>query len=102
MSIFILITSIPCVLGYNIWSNVHLIGARDILDSEDFIVSNLLLPGGSLIYLLFCVSKWGWGFEKFAAEANIGDGLKIQKWMRPYFRYVLPLLMLIVIIQGLV
>lgn len=57
--IIILIASMPCVLGYNVWSNLHLIGGRDVLDSEDFIVSNLLLPMGSLIYLLFCVSKWG-------------------------------------------
>lgn len=57
--IIILIASMPCVLGYNVWSNLHLIGGRDVLDSEDFIVSNLLLPIGSLIYLLFCVSKWG-------------------------------------------
>ena len=62
--IVILIASLPCVLGYNVWSNLHLIGERDVLDSEDFIVSNLLLPIGSLIYLLFCVTKWGWGFEK--------------------------------------
>ena len=62
--IVILIASLPCVLGYNVWSNLHLIGGRDVLDSEDFIVSNLLLPIGSLIYLLFCVTKWGWGFEK--------------------------------------
>ena len=63
--IVILIASLPCVLGYNVWSNLHLIGGRDVLDSEDFIVSNLLLPIGSLIYLLFCVTKWGWGFEKY-------------------------------------
>ena len=62
--VIILIASMPCVLGYNVWSDLHLIGGRDVLDSEDFIVSNLLLPGGSLIYLLFCVTKWGWGFDK--------------------------------------
>ena len=59
--IFVLIASLPCVLGYNVWSSLHIIGARDVLDSEDFLVSNLLLPLGSLVYLLFCVSKWGWG-----------------------------------------
>ena len=77
--IVILIASLPCVLGYNVWSNLHLIGGRDVLDSEDFIVSNLLLPIGSLIYLLFCVTKWGWGFEKYCEEANTGDGIKISK-----------------------
>ena len=74
--IVILIASLPCVLGYNVWSNLHLIGGRDVLDSEDFIVSNLLLPIGSLIYLLFCVTKWGWGFEKYCEEANTGVGIK--------------------------
>lgn len=77
--IVILLASLPCVLGYNVWSNLHLIGGRDVLDSEDFIVSNLLLPIGSLIYLLFCVTKWGWGFEKYCEEANTGDGIKISK-----------------------
>ena len=100
--LIMMLASVPCVLGFNRWGQVRLIGDREILSSEDFIVSNLILPIGALIYTLFCSYKWGWGFEKFAAEANIGDGLKIQKWMRPYFRYVLPLLMLIVIIQGLV
>lgn len=66
--IVILIASLPCVLGYNVWSNLHLIGGRDVLDSEDFIVSNLLLPIGSLIYLLFCVTKWGWGFENIVRK----------------------------------
>ena len=70
--IFVLIASLPCVLGYNVWSSLHIIGARDVLDSEDFLVSNLLLPLGSLVYLLFCVSKWGWGYDKYLAEANHG------------------------------
>jgi NSS family neurotransmitter:Na+ symporter len=99
--IFILITSIPCVLGYNIWSHVHLIGARDILDSEDFIVSNLLLPGGSLIYLLFCVSKWGWGFDEYMNECNKGEGMKIHPGTKKYLQFVLPVLILIILIRGL-
>ena len=90
--IVILIASLPCVLGYNVWSNLHLIGGRDVLDSEDFIVSNLLLPIGSLIYLLFCVTKWGWGFEKYCEEANTGDGIKI----------ILPILIVFILIQGLI
>lgn len=99
--VIILIASIPCVLGYNVWSNLHLIGGRDVLDSEDFIVSNLLLPIGSLIYLLFCVTKWGWGFDKYREEANTGDGLKISKKLKPYFQFVLPILILFILIQGL-
>ena len=100
--IVILIASLPCVLGYNVWSNLHLIGGRDVLDSEDFIVSNLLLPIGSLIYLLFCVTKWGWGFEKYCEEANTGDGIKISKKLRPYFQFILPILSVFILIQGLI
>ena len=100
--IVILIASLPCVLGYNVWSNLHLIGGRDVLDSEDFIVSNLLLPIGSLIYLLFCVTKWGWGFEKYCEEANTGDGIKISKKLRPYFQFILPFLIVFILIQGLI
>lgn len=100
--IVILLASLPCVLGYNVWSNLHLIGGRDVLDSEDFIVSNLLLPIGSLIYLLFCVTKWGWGFEKYCEEANTGDGIKISKKLRPYFQFILPILIVFILIQGLI
>ena len=100
--VIILLASLPCVLGYNVWSSLHLIGGRDVLDSEDFIVSNLLLPVGSLIYLLFSVTKWGWGFDKYIDEANTGDGLKISKKLKPYFQFILPLLILFILIQGLV
>ena len=100
--IFILIASLPCVLGYNLWSDLHIIGSRDVLDSEDFIVSNLLLPGGSLIYLLFCVSKWGWGFDKYLAECNEGQGIKLPRALKSYLQYVLPILILIILIQGLI
>ncbi len=100
--VIILIASLPCVFGYNIWSDLNLIGGRDVLDSEDFIVSNLLLPIGSLVYLLFCVTKWGWGFEKYLDEANTGKGLHISKKLKPYFQFILPLLILFILIQGLV
>ena len=99
--IIILIASLPCVLGYNVWSNLHLIGGRDVLDSEDFIVSNLLLPIGSLIYLLFCVTKWGWGFDNYLEEANAGKGIKIARRLKPYFQFILPILILFILIQGL-
>lgn len=102
-AVFVLIASLPCTFGYNLWSNLRLIGGRDVLDSEDFLVSNLLLPLGSLIYLLFCVSKAGWGYENFRLEANTGKGLRLprSKWSKLYFQFVLPLLILIVFIQGL-
>lgn len=99
--IIVFIASIPCVLGYNLWSGLHIIGGRDVLDSEDFLVSNLLLPAGSLVFLLFCVTKWGWGFDKYLEEANTGKGLKLPKWLKNYFRFVLPVLILIILIQGL-
>ena len=100
--IIILLASMPCVLGYNLWSDIHLIGGRDILDTEDFIVSNLLLPLGSLVYLLFCVTKWGWGFDRYMEEANTGEGLRIAAKLKPYFQYILPVLILIILIQGLI
>ena len=99
--VLIFALSIPCVLGYNVWSGVHPIGGRDILDSEDLIVSNVLLPLGSLVYLLFCVSHFGWGFEKYQAEANTGKGLRVHTWMKRYFRLVLPLLILAIFFIGL-
>ena len=99
--VFILIASMPCVLGYNAWSGLRLIGSRDVLDTEDFIVSNLLLPGGSLVYLLFCVSKWGWGFDRYLAEANTGSGLKLPRCLKPYLQFSLPVLILVILVQGL-
>ncbi len=100
--IIILIASLPCVLGYNVWSSLHIIGARDVLDSEDFLVSNLLLPIGSLIYLLFCVTKWGWGADNYFEEVNTGSGMKMKKWLKPYFQFILPILILIILVQGLI
>ena len=105
--VFILIASLPCVLGYNLWSGFHPFLGKDVLDSEDFIVSNLLLPIGSLVYLLFCVTKWGWGFDKYLAEANTGSGLKLpesgtaKKALQVYFSVILPLLILVILVQGL-
>jgi len=101
-AVFILVASMPCVLGYNLWSDIRLIKGMDILDSEDFIVSNLLLPLGSLVYLLFCVTKWGWGFDKYIEEVNTGEGLKMSRKLKPYFQFVLPILILVILIQGLI
>lgn len=99
--IIILIASLPCVLGYNLFSDLRLIGGRDVLDSEDFLVSNLLLPLGSLVYLLFCVTRLGWGFDNYLEEANTGKGIKISRFLKPYFQFILPVLILIILIQGL-
>lgn len=100
--IVIFAASIPCVLGYNVWSHLKLIGGRNVLDTEDFIVSNLLLPIGSMIYLLFCVTKWGWGFDNYIEEANTGNGIKMPKVLKYYFRFILPIMILIILIQGLI
>ncbi len=98
----ILVLSIPCALGYNLWSSfVPFASGSAILDLEDFLVSNCLLPIGALCYVLFCVSKKGWGFDNFVAEANTGKGLKIQKWMRPYMTYVLPTVIVFIFMLGI-
>ena len=98
----VLIGSIPCALGDSVLKGVTLIGGRNVLDSEDFIVSNLLLPGGALIFVLFCSTKFGWGFDKYLAETNTGDGMKMPRWLKPYFQFVLPVLIFVIIVQGLV
>lgn len=99
--IFVFAASMPCLLGYNVLSNIHLIRGNDILGTEDFLVSNLLLPVGSLIYLLFCVSKWGWGFDKYMEEVNTGNGIKMSRHFKFYFQFILPILILVILIQGL-
>ena len=99
--VLLMLLSLPCVFGYNIWSDFHPILGKDVLDSEDFLVSNLLLPIGSLVYLLFCVMKWGWGFDKYLAEVNKGTGIKLSPKLKPYFQWVLPILIVIILLQGL-
>ena len=99
--IFMLVASLPALLGYNVLKDVRLIRGMDILDSEDFLVSNLILPIGSLIFLLFCVTKWGWGFDKYLAEANEGSGIKLPRWLKPVFQFVLPVLIIIILVGGL-
>ena len=100
--VFMLVASIPCVLGYNILKNVHPIGGRNILDSEDFLVSNIILPIGALIFLIFCITKYGWGADKFLEEANKGKGMKLSPKLIGYFKYVLPLLIIVIIVSGLI
>ena len=100
--LLVFVCSIPCVLGYNVLAGRTFLGPRDVLDSEDFIVSNLLLPLGSLIYLLFCVTRYGWGFDNYLEEVNTGRGLKMASAFKAYFQFVLPVLILIILIQGLI
>ncbi|RGS76502.1 sodium-dependent transporter [Coprococcus sp. AF21-14LB] len=101
-AIAIIILSWPCVLGYNLWSGFQPFGPGSaVLDLEDFVVSNVLLPLGSLVYLLFCVSRYGWGWKNYCQEANTGKGLKIQNWMRVYITYILPIMILCIFLIGI-
>ncbi len=95
--------SLPCALGFNLLAGFKPFGADStVLDLEDFIVNNILLPVGSFIFILFCTRRFGWGWDKFTAEANTGKGLKVKKWMRVYMTYILPLLVLAILVYGLV
>lgn len=99
--VLILVLSLPCVLGFNVWSGIAPLGAGStIQDLEDFIVSNNLLPLGSLLYLLFCTSRYGWGWDNFIAEADAGKGIKFPKWARFYVSYILPLIVLFILVMG--
>lgn len=99
----LIVLSLPCVFGYNLWSAIQPLGeGSTILDLEDFLVSNLILPIGSLCYLLFCVTRYGWGFDRYMKEANTGEGLKMPGWIRIYVTYILPVLIVFLIIQGII
>ena len=99
----IFVLSLPCVLGYNLLSGfVPFADGSAVLDLEDFIVSNILLPAGSLIFALFCVTRYGWGWDKFVAEANEGRGIKVAKWMRPIVTVLIPIIILVILVMGLI
>ena len=99
--IAIILLSLPCVFGFNIWSGFQPMGAGStIQDLEDFIVSNNLLPLGSMVYLLFCTSRYDWGWKNFLAEADTGKGVKFPAWARVYVSYILPLIVLFIFIMG--
>ena len=101
--ILMLLLSMPCVLGFNVLSKFQPWGpGTGVLDLEDFVVSNLLLPLGSLIFIFFCTSRYGWGWKNFTKEANAGKGLKVQRWMRGYMCYVLPVLVAVILVLGLI
>ena len=101
MGITVFILSIPCALGFNAWSFIQPLGAGSgVLDLEDFIVSNNLLPIGALVYLVFCVSRYGWGWDKFIAETDEGKGAKFPKSLRFYFTYIVPVVILVILCVG--
>lgn len=102
-AVLMFVLSLPCVLGFNVLSGIQPLGdGSTFMDLEDFIVSNLLLPLGSLVFILFCVTRYGWGWNKFMAEANEGRGLKVANWMRGFMTFVLPIIVLAIFIIGIV
>lgn len=99
--VVVIVLSLPCVFGFNLLSGFQPLGdGSTILDLEDFIVSNNLLPLGSLVYLLFCTSRYGWGWGNFRKEANTGEGVRFPSWTRIYVSFILPLIVLFIFIQG--
>ena len=100
-AVAIILLSMPCILGYNVWSFIQPLGAGStVLDLEDFLVSNNLLPLGSLVYLAFCTTRYGWGWDNFLKEANTGAGIKFPKAVRYYVTYIVPLIVLWIFIRG--
>lgn len=99
----VFVLSLPCILGFNVLSGFTPFGEGSaVLDLEDFIVSNLLLPLGSFIFVIFCVSRYGWGWKNFVSEANQGKGIKVANWMRPFVTFVLPAIIVVLFVMGLV
>lgn len=96
-----LVLSLPCVLGFTVLSGISIKG-MGIMDIEDYLVSNVILPLGSLIYVLFCSRRYGWGFDNYIGEVNTGKGIKMPRWIKPYFTYVLPIIVIIVFIMSVV
>ncbi|HIX40627.1 MAG TPA: sodium-dependent transporter [Candidatus Desulfovibrio intestinigallinarum] len=97
------VLSLPCALGFNVWSDFQPFGAdTSVLDLEDFIISNHMLPLGGLFFLLFCCIRYGWGWDKFIAETDTGEGMKFPAWLRPYLTYILPLVILFLFVMGYV
>lgn len=93
------VLALPCILGFTVWSDFQIAG-KGIMDLEDFTVSNILLPLGSLFYVLFCTTRYGWGWDKYFGEVNEGKGLKMAKWLRPYLSFVLPLIIIVIFIVS--
>ena len=97
--VLMIVLSLPCIFGFTIWSDFQILG-KGIMDLEDYTVSNVLLPVGSLMYVLFCTMRYGWGWDKYFAEVNSGKGLKLPAWLKPYLKYVLPFIIIAVLIMS--
>ena len=100
--VLLFVLSLPCVLGFNVLADFTIPGIGDIQGLEDFIVSNNLLPIGSLVFLLFCVTKKGWGWKNFIAEADTGAGVKFPQWARLWVTYGIPVLIVFILVMGYV
>lgn len=101
-TVLMILLSLPCVLGYNVWSGFQPFGEGSaVLDLEDFLVSNIWLPLGSLVYLLFCTTRYGWGWKNFKEEANEGGGMKVRDGIRFYVSYILPLIVVVIFVLGI-
>ena len=100
MAMIVTVLSLPCALGFNVLSGATIPGIGDIQSIEDFVVSNNLLPLGSLLYVLFCVSKGGWGWESFLAEADAGRGMRFPAWAKPWLKYGVPALIAVIFVMG--
>ena len=98
--ILVIVLSLPCALGFNVWSDIIVPGIGDIQTLEDFIVSNNMLPLGSLVFVLFCTCRYGWGWDKFLAEADAGQGIKFPAKTRLWVKYGIPVLILIIFVMG--
>lgn len=98
--ILMLVLSLPCILSFTAWSDFQ-IGGKGIMDLEDFTVSNIMLPLGSLFYVLFCTTRYGWGWDNYFSEVNTGKGLKVAKWLRPYFSFILPAILIVVFVVSI-
>ena len=100
--VLLFLLSVPCVLGFNVLKAFEPMGpGSNVMDLEDFIVSNLILPLGSLLFVLFCTTRYGWGWKKFTAEANEGKGIKVANWMRGYMTFVLPVILIVIFLVGI-
>ena len=98
--VIVMVLSLPCILGFTVLENVQIAG-KGIMDIEDYTVSNLLLPIGSLVYVLFCTTRYGWGWENYLSEVNTGKGMKLSKYLRPYTTYILPIIILTVLVMSI-
>lgn len=97
--VLMMVLALPAVLGLSVWDHIAIAG-KGIMDIEDYTVSNILLPVGSLFYVLFCTTRYGWGWDKYFEEVNTGKGLKLAKWLKPYFKYVLPVIIIAVLVMS--